>query len=143
MHKEKSCGAIVFHRNIHSVKFLLLHYGKGHWGFPKGHVEKGETEEQTLFRELEEETGITSAQTVPGFREELGYFFKEGRYTISKTVAFFLVESAGRGVRLSEEHSEFKWLPFDKAFESLTFTNAKNLLRKADSFLQQANQKDK
>jgi len=45
--------------NIDTQKYLLV-YGKKSqkWGFPKGHMEKGETEEQTALREFYEETGI-------------------------------------------------------------------------------------
>ena len=140
--KEKSAGAVVFRRG-RQREFLLLHYGKSHWGFPKGHVEEGETEEQALFRELQEETGITRAEITPGFREEVAYFFREGRHTISKTVAFYLLESKEREVRLSPEHSESAWLPFEQAIERLSFTNTKNLLKKANALLQQPNQKNK
>ena len=53
MVKEKSAGAIIYHKNA-EIKFLLLHYGAGHWDLAKGHVEEGETEEQTVSREVEE-----------------------------------------------------------------------------------------
>ena len=54
MKKEKSCGCIVFNDG----KVLLVRHNKGHWDFPKGHVEPGETEEQTAKREVKEETNI-------------------------------------------------------------------------------------
>ncbi|MDZ4384915.1 MAG: NUDIX domain-containing protein, partial [Candidatus Moranbacteria bacterium] len=56
---EKSVGAVVFRKKETGGKeFLLLHYPSGHWDFPKGHIESGETEEGTLRREVEEETGL-------------------------------------------------------------------------------------
>ena len=61
---EKSCGVVLFNEQ----KVLLLQYAigqkegdgdlQGHWDFPKGHVDKGETEVETAIRELEEETGV-------------------------------------------------------------------------------------
>lgn len=137
MREEKSSGAIVFHRSNSEPQFLLLHYGKGHWGFPKGHLEKGETEKQALLRELREETSISNANIVYGFREEIEYFFKQKGDLISKTVSFYLVESHSKKVTLSSEHSEFKWLPLKKALEQLTFENTRRILRKAHSFLKQ------
>lgn len=137
MLKEKSCGAIVFYRSKQGIEFLLLHYGKGHWGFPKGHVEENETEEQTLMRELEEETGIKNAWILPGFREEVNYFFRESNHPISKIVSFYLLESKTKEVRLSFEHSEYEWLSFEKALERLSFKNTKELLKKANAFLRQ------
>ena len=55
MKKEKSCGCIIFNEK---GEILLLHQNAGHWGLPKGHVEEGETEEQTAIREVKEETNI-------------------------------------------------------------------------------------
>ncbi len=132
--KEKSCGAIVFTRDK-DIKYLLLHYESGHWGFPKGHVEKGESEEETMGRELEEETGLRNVRLIKGFKEEILYFFKEKKKLIKKRVVFFLVESKSDKVKLSYEHVGFKWLPYESALKQLTYENTKNLLRKAHKFL--------
>ncbi|MDD5148549.1 MAG: NUDIX domain-containing protein [Candidatus ainarchaeum sp.] len=136
---ETSVGAVVFHKKSHETRFLLLHYTSGHWDFAKGHVEENETEEQVLWRELEEETGITKKQAkiIPGFRERITYFYKKGEETIFKEVIILLVESATDSVRLSPEHNEFDWLVFERALKKTTFANAKQILAKADAFLKQ------
>ena len=54
MKHEKSCGAVIIKNN----KVLVLQQVAGHWGFPKGHVEKGETEVETAIREIKEETNL-------------------------------------------------------------------------------------
>lgn len=54
MECEKSCGCII----IEDEKVLLVKQTKGHWGFPKGHVEADETEVETAIREVKEETNI-------------------------------------------------------------------------------------
>ena len=57
MIKEKSCGAIVYRKYHGNTEILLIkHINSGHWSFPKGHVERGETEVQTAHREILEET---------------------------------------------------------------------------------------
>ena len=59
MMHEKSCGAIVYRKYHGNTEILLIkHINSGHWSFPKGHVEEGETEEETAKREIMEETGI-------------------------------------------------------------------------------------
>ncbi len=56
--KNHSVGIILFHRFPRKIMYLLLKQHQGHWGFPKGHIEKGERLIDTAVRELREETGI-------------------------------------------------------------------------------------
>ncbi|MEM2129059.1 MAG: NUDIX domain-containing protein, partial [Candidatus Bathyarchaeia archaeon] len=90
--REKSCGAVVFRKNG-GVKFLLLHYGAGHWDYVKGQVEPDESEQDTVMRELREETSITEARFIEGFREEISYFYRRDGKLIHKQVVFFLVQA--------------------------------------------------
>ncbi|MBI2658002.1 NUDIX domain-containing protein [Candidatus Woesearchaeota archaeon] len=136
MAKEKSCGAVVFKRyKDGSVKYLLLHYSTGHWDFAKGGQEKNEKDEMTASREIKEETGIEDIEFADGFRETINYFYKNGDETVFKEVIFFLAQSATDEVRLSSEHIGYAWLNYEHAEKKLTFNNAKELLKKADKFL--------
>ncbi len=147
---EVSAGAVVFRCESDGTRrFLLLQYRHRHWDFPKGHVEAGETIEMAARRETEEETGLTDLRLVSGFHRKVHFFYtakgtererrrKEGRaLLIFKTVHFFLAESAPDAppIRLSEEHLDSVWLPFDRAVERATFDNAKSLLRSAQAVL--------
>ena len=58
MPKEKSAGAVIFRMENGEPYYLLLRYYSGHWEFAKGHIEEGESNEETVKREIEEETGI-------------------------------------------------------------------------------------
>lgn len=91
---EKSCGAIVYRKFHGNTEILLIkHINSGHWSFPKGHVEAGETEVQTAHREILEETSI-DVIIDPTFRETVTYSPKKD--TI-KVVVYFLAESQKRG----------------------------------------------
>ena len=135
MAQEKSCGAVVFKRQKDSAKYLILHYGAGHWDFPKGKQEKNENEEQTAIREIREETGIEDIKLLDGFKETIKYFFKKGEETIYKEVVFFLAETHSQEVTLSSEHIGYAWLSYEHAYKKLTFNNSKELLEKANHFL--------
>ncbi len=139
MPNEKSCGIIIFKkgRAKGARRYLLLHYEEGHWDFPKGHVEKDESEHETAIRETLEETGLSDLDFVTGFRERIEYSYKRQGQTMRKEVYFFLASSAQRekDVALSNEHVGYKWLPYEKARAQLTFDNAKEILKKADVFL--------
>ncbi len=135
--KEKSAGAIIFKKEGKSKKFLLLHYEEVHWDFPKGHVEKNETELETAKREIEEETGLNELEFLKKFHETISYYYKRGGKIYHKEVVFFLAETGESAIKISKEHVGFEWLEFGKALEKLTFKNAKELLKKANDFLKQ------
>lgn len=133
MPKEKSCGALVCHREDETLKILILkHRLGGHWSFPKGHVENEETEHETALREVREETGL-AVRLSPNFREMVSYSPKPG---IEKDVVYFLgYADDPRTVMQEEEVSEIKWVDLSRAHEFLTYYNDKQLLRSAKRYI--------
>ncbi len=134
MLREKSCGAIVFLKRSR-VQYLLLHYQAGHWDFVKGNVEPNESEQETVIRELQEETGITDAKFIEDFKERIEYFYRRQGSTVRKEVIFFLMETETEKVKISYEHVGYTWLYYKQAMEKLTFKNAKDVLQKAQKLM--------
>jgi len=136
---EKSCGIVLFF----SDEFLIIQHStesnevKGHWDFPKGHVEDDETELETATRELQEETGIDNFKLIDNFRHKITYNIHKNNGLIPKEVIFFLAESSTKSIQLSSEHQNYSWLNFDLAHDRLTYANAKEVLVKAKTFLEQ------
>ncbi|MEK7510356.1 MAG: NUDIX domain-containing protein [Patescibacteria group bacterium] len=141
MPKEKSAGAIIFRVTDKGLEYILLHCPsspkakKGYWDFPKGHMEKGEAEEDTVRREVREETGLEDIELLKGFREVISYWFRFQGKTVSKTVIFYLARAKTQEVTLSSEHIGYQWLLYEEALLQLTYENAKELLKKAQAFL--------
>lgn len=135
MPREYSAGAIIYRNQGHRKLYLLLHYRSGHWEFPKGHIEKGEEEKETAEREIEEETGIRHLEFIEGFREPIKYYFRIKKKTVFKTVVFYLARTRTKKIRLSPEHTGYKWLYYKQAEKQLTFKNAKKIIEKASHFL--------
>lgn len=127
---EKSAGAVVIREN-EEPKYLLLHYKGGHWDFVKGNIEEGESEKETVLRELEEETGIDEAKFIEGFRETINYVYRRNKQVFYKEVVFYLLTTKQKKVRISFEHQGYDWLPYEDAMKRLTFKNARQLLEKA------------
>lgn len=144
---EKSIGAVVFRREGEKVKFLLLRYLGGHWGFIKGHGENDEVNEETLRREAREETGITELKIVPGFLGREKYFYvakreekekrlKAGRgWMIFKKVLYYLTETHQAEIILSHEHRDYIWMEYKQAYNRVSNLNSKKVLEKANQFL--------
>jgi len=132
---ERSAGTVIFRLADHQILYLLLHYDLGHWDFPKGKIEKGESTEQTIRREVREETGITAIDFVPGFKETVNYIFQQKGDLIKKWVVYLLGQTSQPEVKLSFEHQGSDWLPFEEALERITFKNTREVLHAADKYL--------
>lgn len=134
---ERSAGFVVFRELAGVREYLLLDYGR-HWDFPKGHLEGKEDERTAALRELTEETGITRPRIIPGFQREITYFFRDRKKgLIRKTVIFFLCQvDANTEIALSEEHSDFAFLPFPAALDRTTYPTAREVLRQAEQTLE-------
>ena len=127
---DASFGVVPIHEQAGSRRFLLVHHRKGHWGFPKGHAEAGESPQRTALRELAEETGITLCRLVetPKFIERYTFITKKGR-RVDKTVTFFigLVDDPAVTVQ-PQEVQDHAWLDAEAALGRLTFHEARELL---------------
>ncbi len=132
---EHSAGAIIFRKEAGKIFYLILHYEEGHWSYPKGHIEKGETIEETARREIREETGLTDIQFIDGFKELTKYFFISEGQRIFKTVVFLLAITPTKEIKLSFEHVGYEWLTYKEALEKITFKDEKTLLQKARRFI--------
>ncbi len=137
--KEKSCGAIVTKIIDSKTKILLIkHTNGGHWAFPKGHVEKNETEEETALREIFEETGIV-AELDTNFREVCSYSPKKN---VIKDVVYFGAHVIDGKVSAQKgEVEEIKWLGKKKALELISFEADKKILVSYIDYLKQRKNK--
>lgn len=121
--EEKSCGGII----IENEKVLLIQQNDGFWGFPKGHVEKEETEEETAKREIKEETNLDVEIDIKS-RYRIEYITDKGR---NKEVVYFIAKKIGGEIKKQEEEiQKIKWVNFQEAMELLSFDNTKQLFKK-------------
>jgi len=141
MKREKSCGAVLHRVQDGEEVFLLIqHKNGGHWAFPKGHVEKDETELQTALREIREETGY-EAEIDSRFREVVSYSPKEG---VMKDVVYFSGKVlSGEEYAQPEEVLHIRWETAGHALQTLTYANDRQILQKLVRYLiQNANKGD-
>jgi len=133
--EERSAGAVLFRRENGAEMFLLLHYPAGHWDYPKGNIEKGEQELETVRREIKEETGIEDIVIIDGFKKVIEYNYKRDSVLVHKKVSYYVAECNTSKVTISFEHLGYQWLGYVAAMKRLTFKNAKIVLQAAHEFL--------
>ena len=130
--REKSCGAVIYQLNNNHILYLVEKMVGGHYALCKGHVEGSENETETALREIKEETNLDVIIDT-SFRETTKYSPYPG---CMKEVVYFIAKLKGGQlkVQLSEVTSAM-WMPFEEAYEKLTYVSDKNILDKAHKYL--------
>lgn len=129
MKKEKSCGAVIYKIDENKrISFLIVKQKTGNFGFPKGHVEEGETEIETATREIKEETNI-DVIIDPNFRMMSTYSPAKG---VLKDVIFFIATPTSEDVVAQPEEIELAiWCDYYKARKTVSFKQNKVILKNA------------
>lgn len=131
MKREKSCGAVICADTPQGRLFLVEQMHSGHFGLCKGHVEAGETEEETALREIREETGLEVTLDT-GFRREICYSPFAGCH---KQVVFFAAHAQTLAVcPQPEEIRAILWLPLEEAANQLTHPSSREVLLAAGAY---------
>lgn len=130
---ELSAGGVCYRRTDGEFEVLLIKDSYGNWGFPKGHLEPGETARDAALRECREETGLTRLRLL----DELGtidWYFRFGDNVVHKFCDFYLVETdrADRASPQSEQRIQAcRWMRPEAALSQITYSNAEHVLRLA------------
>lgn len=137
--EDFSCGVIPFRVVEGTRQFLLIQHKAGHWAFPKGHPEKGESYRETALRELKEETGIgkVALHDKSPFEERYAFTKRSGREVIKRVVYFVGEVGAGSAVRLQQaEVADYAWGDAAQTRQRMTFDEGKALLDAVLAYLE-------
>ena len=133
---DEAFGIIPVWRRADGDRYLLIQHWAGHWGFPKGHADPGETSIATARREFEEETGIQTYEVLEQVSFTERYTFTRDRQPIEKTVTYFpaFVHSTAVTCQVKEIKA-YAWVTLETALQKITFNQARQLLIKADNYI--------
>ena len=137
---EQSFGVIPIYKDKDNISFVcLIRHAQGHWGFPKGHQNLNESEEETAIREMEEESGINDIEIIGGQSYTEKYFFEKDGSKHNKSVKYFLgfVSSVSTTTpdHFKKEIPELKWVIYEEAKQLITFEEAKKILDKVFHYI--------
>ena len=134
MRLDTSSGGVVYRKKDTAIQILMLKDQKGHWTFPKGMIEKGESPEEAAKREIGEEVGLHAIE-IKEKLDSVQYFFKWENELVKKTVHYFLAEFTGseEPVPQTEEGiEEVRWFSTEEAQKELGYKKSNNpILEKA------------
>jgi len=136
LQRETSCGAVVFTLCGGERRYVIVRGKKGFFGFPKGHMEAGETEQETALREIKEETGL-SVQLIDGFRTEDEHpLIREGKPETIKKIIYFAAVFENQETHAQEsEITEIRLMTYEEAMKAFQFESSKRILAEANAFL--------
>ena len=129
---ETSSGGVVYRINGSTTEYLLIKDPYDNWGLPKGHLEAGETPVDAAIREVAEETGLSKLSVISQL-PTIDWYFKDQGRLVHKFCHFFLLECAGGDAtpQLEEGISECAWKSIEDALVTVTYANAREVLRAA------------
>ena len=134
---EKSCGAVVFRNDRSSGELkryvlMIKHSSFGHYSFPKGHVEAGESEKMTAEREVMEETNV-KIHINEKFRQPVYY---KPKPNVKKEVVYFLAFTRQTEIKPREgEIEEVAWVSVEDAGKLLAHDNDRRVLSLALGYI--------
>ena len=134
---EKSAGGVVVRFGEGDPRFLLIRDSYGHWGFPKGHLEKGERADTAALREVMEETGLRNLSVLSSIAAIEWRFRFRGRL-IQKHCEFFLMDSPSGDTKpqKSEGITACRWATIEEAQDLIDYENARGVLTQANVLVQ-------
>jgi 8-oxo-dGTP pyrophosphatase MutT (NUDIX family) len=134
--REQSAGGVVVRLADGVPLFLLIRDSYGHWGFPKGHLERGERADVAAIREVREETGLNGVSLVASIAT-IDWYFRFRGALIHKNCEFFLMETSVQATRpqKSEGITACRWSTLDEARRLIAYDNARDVLARASEML--------
>lgn len=131
---EKSAGCIIYQRNKDKYKYVLIKSTEGIWGFPKGHIEDGESIVEAALREVKEEIGL-SVFTSSGMVFMDSYPLPKKENTIKENT-YFLATASDFNIKIQEsEILEARICDYEEAINLFQFDGIKDILWRVNNFL--------
>ncbi|MEI6850367.1 MAG: NUDIX domain-containing protein [Candidatus Saccharibacteria bacterium] len=139
--REPTSGGIIFRRDKNDgVEILLIQDGKDRWTIPKGHIEEGETAEQTAKREINEEAGLSDVDIL-GWLGKIHFRYRRVDKLVLMTTQIYLVRAKGDTTAIQKEEwmNGIKWFKFNDALDAIEYEDIGKLMLLAMKRIRQEN----
>ncbi len=128
--REPTSGGIIFRRNKKGkVEILLIQDAKDRWTIPKGHIEEGETAQETAIREIGEEAGLTEIEPIC-WLGKIHFRYRRVNTLVLMTTQIYLmkVKTDGNEIKKEEWMNGIKWFDFHDALDAIEYEDIGKLM---------------
>jgi len=128
--REPTSGGIIFrHGKDGGVEILMIQDGKDRWTIPKGHIEEGETAEETTVREIGEEAGLADVEVL-GWLGKINFRYRRVDKLVLMTTQIYLVRALGdtNAIQKEEWMNGIKWFKFNDALDAIEYEDIGKLM---------------
>jgi ADP-ribose pyrophosphatase YjhB (NUDIX family) len=138
--REPTAGGIVFRHGEKGVEILLIQDAKDRWTIPKGHIEEGETAQQTAKREIGEEAGLKDVE-IHGWLGKIHFRYRRIDKLVLMTTQIYLVKAKGdtNAIQKEEWMNGIKWFRFHDALDAIEYEDIGKLMLLAMKRIRQEN----
>ena len=139
--REPTAGGVIFRRNKkNEVEILLIQDTKDRWTIPKGHIEEGETAQETAKREIGEEAGLHDVKII-GWLGKINFRYRRIDKLVLMTTQVFLVKALGDTDAIQKEDwmNGIKWFSFSDALDEIEYEDIGKLILLAMKKIRQEN----
>jgi len=138
--REPTAGGIVFRHGEKGIEILLIQDAKDRWTIPKGHIEEGETAQQTARREIGEEAGLKDVDIL-GWLGKIHFRYRRIDKLVLMTTQIYLVRAKGdtNAIQKEEWMNGIKWFPFHEALDAIEYEDIDKLMLLAMKRIRQEN----
>ena len=139
--REPTAGGVIFRRNQkNEVEILLIQDSKDRWTIPKGHIEEGETAQETAKREIGEEAGLHDVEII-GWLGKINFRYRRIDKLVLMTTQVFLVKALGNTDAIQKEDwmNGIRWFSFSDALDEIEYEDIGKLILLAMKKIRQEN----
>ncbi len=139
--REPTAGGVIFRRDKEGgIEILMFQDARGRWSIPKGHIEPGETAQQTAKREIGEEVGLSEVDVL-GWLGKVHFRYRRVNQLVMMTTQVYLVRAKGDTDALQKEEwmKDVKWFKFQDAFDAIEYEDIGKLMLLAKKRIRQEN----
>ena len=124
------------------VEILLIQDAKDRWTIPKGHIEDGETAQETAKREIAEEAGLKDTE-VQGWLGKIHFRYRRVNTLVLMTTQIYLVKAKGdtNAIKKEEWMNGIQWFPFSEALDKIEYEDIGKLMLLASKRIRQGGKK--